>query len=433
MSSQLIFDATATDDHLPDPSDIIDSQLGTDTQLHGEHWWESAVSVSLHTVSTKQRDALASVSPLGKRCVMTGEEYSIEMAHLIPRCTRSRKLQKLQYTFGRILDVNSRWFSIYLKSDFHGAFHKSQFSWALIPTPTMITQIANKLRSEKGRRLQFGIQGPWPDYRQRSWFPITAAGFDYQFVALGFARPNSGSIHRLEELDDPNAPPRATRHFDPPSFEGFPTLRLSAHPYAMVVNAFPKLKKHLKTHQLPPPANSSYEELEFIYDTLTNPFEDSEPSTNPLSLNPNGSSHSTDQSKDSDLSSDEPEGYDDQYDVLDDTHSNGDVLDMTSHNPLAALTRDYLKALCEVVAKWITDVERARGQSALVEEYDPSPETEQYAAEPVRAPPTVDWHDWKSEFASWWLVLPEERGVLSSNDRVEIRNLPSLTKRMDNS
>ncbi|CAE6442602.1 unnamed protein product [Rhizoctonia solani] len=236
----------------------------------------------------------------------------------------------------------------------------------------MTTQIGDKLRGEKERRLRLGIKGPWPDYRQPS-FPTTTAGFTYHFILLGFACEDAGPIYRRKDLDDPNAGPWDSQQYYPPSFAGFPTLNLHVHPYAAILNVFPKLEKHLKTRELPPPADSSYEEIKFIYDTLTNPFEDSKPNTLP------GSNA---------------------------TIMNGarGGLDMASHDSLSGLP-PHPDVLLKGVAEWIACVEHARGQNlnALVGlEDDSSFETAQYTTEPTRAPPALDWHEWKSKFAPWW-------------------------------
>ncbi|CAE6531640.1 unnamed protein product [Rhizoctonia solani] len=239
MSSEL----PATDyAEVPDSGDILNSLCG------------------VCSVPLAERNLLTQVSPFGNRCVLTGQDESVKLAHLIEKCT---KIRRYQFTFGRKLNLNSHWFFVSLASNLHHQF--DTWKYAFIPTPALITRIANRLRDEKARRLQLGIQGPWPDYRQAGWFPITKAGIDYYFIPLGI----HGTIFRHRDLGDPSANSEDFQQLDAP-FEGFPTLRLSAHPYAMVLNAYPKLKKYLKTGPLPSPADSSYQDIKFIYHTVMN-------------------------------------------------------------------------------------------------------------------------------------------------------------------
>lgn len=77
---------------------------------------------------------------------------------------------------------------------------------------------------------------------------------------------------------------------------------------------------------------------------------------------------------------------------------------------------------------WILGVEAARKRSALVNVDNLHLDLEQYTQEKARAPPTDDWHSWTSEYAPWYVVLPEDTGVLSSNDWVEVNNYPPLTR-----
>ncbi|CUA73507.1 Bifunctional uridylyltransferase/uridylyl-removing enzyme [Rhizoctonia solani] len=437
----------------PDSEDVVDSLYGVNTQAPDQNWWESAVSASHCSVITSERDSLTQVSPLGKRCVITGRAGSVVLTHLIAKCTNAEQIKKYQFTFGHKLDMNSRWFCIYLFLDLHHLFDTRKC--ALIPTPAVITRIANKLRDEKARRAQLGIQGPWPDYRQAGWFPITKAGIDCHFILLGI----HDAIFRHRNLDDPSAAPRDFRQFNPPSFEGFPTLRLSAHPYAMILNAAPKLEKYLKTRPLPFPADSSYEEIRFIYDTLKRPPEIPDTSSDGSTQLEQGPSHGSNAGTESGISdilsrlrpwnkscnanqstsSHQGSTQQDKYNNLVEAVSDGPA--NTSRNScFSDTTPDHLNGRVfmdfkhQAVAKWITEVERACGQNVAVgPENHSSPDLERYAAEPARAPPTVDWHDCKSEFAPWWVLLPEleERGVLSSNDWVEIANLPPLTRKLD--
>ncbi|CAE6531585.1 unnamed protein product [Rhizoctonia solani] len=460
---------------VPGSEDVVDSLYGVDTELPDQNWWESAVSASHCSVITSERDSLTQVSPLGKRCVMTGQAGSVVLTHLIAKCTNAEQIKKYQFTFGRKLDMNSRWFCIYLVLNLHHLFDKGSRKWALIPTPAIITRIANKLRDEKARRAQLDIQGPWPDYRQADvgilscsiklncthgelftqWFPVTKAGFDCHFIPLGI----DDAIQRYRNPNDPSVALWAVDQFNPPSFEGFPTLRLSAHPYAMILNAAPKLEKSLKTGPLPSPADSSYEEIQFIYDTLKRPPEIPDTSSDGSTHLEQGPSHGSNAGTESGISdilsrlrpwnkscnanqstsSHQGSTQQDKYNSLFEAVCDGPR--NTSRNScFSDTTPDHLNGRVfmdfkhEGVAKWITEVERACGRNVAVGPGNhSSPGLEHYAAEAARAPPTVDWHDCKSEFAPWWVLLPDlkERGVLSSNDRVEIANLPALTRKLN--
>ncbi|EUC57558.1 hypothetical protein RSOL_225190 [Rhizoctonia solani AG-3 Rhs1AP] len=474
MASEPTTAATTAITPMSNSTQIIDSLDGRNTQTQSQSWWLSGGSAAGRAVSMGERDDAAAASVHGRRCVLTGSRDGVELCHLLAKSMSKAAVCDLQYSFGRKLNINSRWFLLHVVSQFHHSFDNG-CNWALIPEPSTITSIAEKMRAENERRLQLSITGPWPDYRQRDWFPITGAGFACHLIPLGIANPEADSIYRRRDMDDPDAPPRATQQFDPPSYEGFPTLRLHVHPYALIVNAQPKLEIYLQTWELPAPANSSYDNIKYIYDILTKSAQQVRALTSRQRVDSRGSrgsrgstthpasaryhlrsreqSQSASQTTHSHPGSALQDNYDDSVDSLD-SNPDGpqDSLGMNSHNSFSDLTSDHRdllesKAHCSSslhpssmvleqkgVTEWVASVEYARGQNVLVEpQDDSSPETSKYTTEPARTSPTLDWHGWESAFAPWTIPLPEykERGVLSSNDWVEIKNLPPLPRRLD--
>ncbi|KDN43385.1 hypothetical protein RSAG8_06169, partial [Rhizoctonia solani AG-8 WAC10335] len=90
MSSEHIVGA-AVNTQASGPTDVIEN-LGRNNQSQARNWWESAVSPSLRSATSTERDALLEVSPLGERCVITGSVRTVGMAHLIPKCINSKEV-----------------------------------------------------------------------------------------------------------------------------------------------------------------------------------------------------------------------------------------------------------------------------------------------------------------------------------------------------
>ncbi|CAE6536066.1 unnamed protein product [Rhizoctonia solani] len=469
---------TATDTHVNGPEEIFDSQSESSLPYQSSQWWTRASTVSYKSVTDSERNALDQVSLLGRFCVITVDPGEVQLAHLIPKATNIIKIRQYQYSFGRKLDLNSRWFTLYLRADWHGMFDKIPNGWALIPTPSLITQIATKMRAEKERRLPLEITGPWPDFRGSDWFPTIKSGYTYHFTPLGLAHSGrKAPIVRMKDAADPDSGWETY----PAPYDTFPLLQLHIHPYAAILNAFPKLEKHLTSGKpLPTPANTSYPELKFIHNVLTRAYKEAKAvmppaqgsrhssrnsgtgtSTNTSKPSRSSRSHARTKSQrtnqgtsNSGLGSAREGGYDDLFERLDEdaerlydgfdvvsrellsnstpSHSDvppKDVNYVPSHTPPLFAASEWGK-----VAKWVAGVEYARSHGALLEpQDDSSPEATQYAEELARPPRTLDWHEWTSDFAPWWVLLPErkKRGILSSNDWVVIWNLPSLTGQLD--
>jgi hypothetical protein len=88
--------------------------------------------------------------------------------------------------------------------------------------------------------------------------------------------------------------------------------------------------------------------------------------------------------------------------------------------------------LPKTLYEWILGVEAAREQNQLVDVNSCSSDLELYSVEKARAPPTEDWHSYTGYYERWFLLLPNERGILSSNDWVQIKNYLPLTRTLAN-
>ncbi|KAG8695555.1 hypothetical protein FRC11_001406 [Ceratobasidium sp. 423] len=425
--------------------DITDSE-STSAVPRSSNWWQKATSVSYETVAKTDQEALDKASRLRRRCVLTGESRSVEMAHLIRKSTKP-----------------------------------PSYGWALVPEEETVKDIANKIVAEQKSRRSRRDTGPWPDYRGSGWFPIRRSGWTYRFLPLALiSGGDEPVISRKKFADDMSSDLNIYDHYLPP-YDNFPTLRLHVHPYAVILNAYPKIRQWMKDEaSLPPESISGYfVQIQFIHDALTELFNKRQSSglsdhlpqstSGGSGANTEASTPSVRKSKRNQRPTAAPgthqdmgtsrlgSGAQDSFDDLFDG-SNGnserlwDASDEFSHKsrtvstsnhchnspknviPASAFDVSSLALDKWEIAGWVAGVARACGPDAPLEpEVDSSPEMEQYASEPARPPPTLDWHNWKSEFAPWWVLLPErkERGVLSSNDWVEIRNRPPLTRRLE--
>lgn len=469
---------------------VGDLQLGGDNITDSDpmsmvprsnNWWLQATSASRKTVTKADQEALEKASRLGRRCVLTGESRSVEMAHLIRKATKSGHIKALQYSFGRKINLNSRWFNIYLRADWHHSFDNDSCGWTLVPEGETVKEIANKINAEQKSRRSRLEKGPWPDYRGSGWFPIRKSGWDYHFLPLALASDGDQCvISRKKFANDMSSDLNIYDHYLPP-YDNLPKLRLHVHPYAVILNAYPKIRKWMEEERslLPEPISGYFIQIEFVYTTLTDLFKQHQSSGLSGYLPPStsgGSDANTEASTPSvrksqrhqpptaapgtrqDMgSSHSGSGAQDSFDDLfDGSKSDSERLwnasDKLSHKSLTASTSNHSHtppkniipaSVFDVsslaldkgeITGWVASVARACGSDAPLEpEVDSSSEMERYASEPARPPPTLDWHDWKSEFAPWWVLLPErkERGVLSSNDWVEVRNRPPLTRRLE--
>ncbi|KAG8749636.1 hypothetical protein FRC11_011132 [Ceratobasidium sp. 423] len=454
-------------------SDIVISSPGTTYQSTG--WWRHAQSVNSRSVTDAERTDVEGVSLFGKQCLITCEKSpacSIQMAHLIAKSSKLYKLVHLQYTFGRKVNPNSRWFNLFLKSDIHIAFDASPSGWALVPVWEVIEQIKDKIDGYELQRKRDSIHGPWPDFRRSDWFPARRSGYTYQFIPLNYL-PEGVTVSRIERWD--GGEPIYQRHRPP--YSNFPILKSHIHPYAAILNAVPKLQQNLTRLPLVPGLWENLPKLLHIYSRLTEARKDepaaprnqqgATPRPPPGSATPRSMAtrsltrvpvHPSSQeapaisTTNTHVDSTEPNDSDDP---LDDFNSEGSLLwsDASSHLSLSTPTpNDSILSDGEAnhtpsplfatlastrrqeIAEWVVSVDHARQQNELAEpESDNSPGCIRYAAEPARSSPTQDWHSWTSKFAPWWVLLPEpkERGVISSNDWAEIRNRPPLTRRVD--
>ncbi|KAG9098191.1 hypothetical protein FS749_004441 [Ceratobasidium sp. UAMH 11750] len=459
----------------PDDGDISDSQDGVNRASNT--WWRDAYSVNQKSVQTRDRSGLVKASQ-GRRCLITGEEapaIAIQMCHLIPKCTRNTEIAHLQYAFGRKLNLNSRWFNLLLRSDIHLSFDGNPPGWALVPLEGDAQSIRQKIQDLRRHRQREKITGAWPDFRSKDWFPTKKSGYEYEFVPLNMAEEHVVIFRRNQEQE--GTLPGYDVHHTP--YPNFPRLRSHVHPYAVIYNAAPKFL----ASDSPPSSIITAERVNdilWIYNALTTAFKEEPTGESPAQ---NGSSHGSpsgtvasntatrrseclappspapnnNSSPSSALppaSPDQPGDFDDLLDnsnyslgdFVDEPYAssqeslcistpNDSVLDINTTCSLA--TPFWVSAAVskrQELANWIAGVTLARQQEELAEpEDEKSPESNQYAAEPARQPPTENWHNLASEFAPWWVVLPEpqERGVISSNDWAEISNYQPLVRRID--
>ncbi|QRV74609.1 hypothetical protein RhiJN_02624 [Ceratobasidium sp. AG-Ba] len=459
------------------PDDVSDSlEAGS---LGSPNWWRQARSVSQRTVTEEERSAVVKTSLGGRCCLITREEHprgAIEMSHLIPKKTQKKEIAELQYAFGRKLDLNGRWFNLYLRADIHASFdHSTDPGWILLPTRELMTEIDEKITKLLAYRRRKGITGPWPDFRSRDWFPTKRTGYEYEFVPLSMAEHNVVICRRDGQGQTPH-----TLHYPP--YLGLRLLRCHVHPYAVIVN----VGKKLANKQLPPtpdfPPDRRYEVLN-IYTAL---IEAHKVADNELLSIPEGRSQQSFSSGTGTIASDSatgthadpprrsprisnndpsaqtPRANDDPLRDFDDSIDNSDGELHEPANDFSSFSQDslsvstpngstsgtdknsFFRDRCSSVhtsmyqdcIEWAAEVELARQQGELVDPPDEtSPNTRMYRLESSRSPPTENWHSWTSEFAPWWVVLPEpkDRGVVSSNDWAEIENFPSLVRKLDES
>ncbi|ELU40814.1 hypothetical protein AG1IA_05165 [Rhizoctonia solani AG-1 IA] len=463
-SKSTMTDTTETPIRITD-DDIVDSDPGIEDL--SVDWWRHAHSVNNATVRAEEYNAVESVSLHGRRCLITGEtapSIAIIIACLIANETKASQLARLQYALGRKINPNSRWFNLFLRSDIHCSFDATPSGWVLIPIEEDVRRIKGKILTLIDERRRESIDGPWPDFRSPDKVPIVRR--QWQTTTTG---------HPVRDL-----------HYPP--YPNFPVLCSHVHPYAVILNAVPKIESHMDIPgEVLPITRELFSDLSIIYHALMDAWKEAPPRTDqpedsashghptsPISTRlmiARSSDHSVDHPSIQETSSNPTrppanaieESYTDEVDIYDnlsddseaescdilnfrDAYSRasisfsirGDSLHSGSVEPAQSSRSTYYTSLDiperPDFAKWITSVETARQSDPLPEpQTDDSPESLRYRTEPARSPPTHDWHSWTSEFAPWWVVLPKRKncGALSSNDWVEIRNLPPLTRKMD--
>ncbi|CAE7119923.1 unnamed protein product [Rhizoctonia solani] len=397
-------------------------------------WWKSVMSINNRTVATADRKALLDASLFGKRCLITGAEIpssAIQMVHLIPKSTSDSRLQKLQYAFGTKLNLNEPWNTLFLRSDIHAGFNAA--GWALVPVAEETARIVKMLKVEMDYRQEAGIRGPWPDFQSEEWFPAQPNGYKYHFVPLTMEDQRVPILrYDWTKVADGHPTEQAYHSYHPP-YTDFPLLTSHVHPYAAIVNAVPKLLAHHFPDEIKPQFAQMLSICEILVDL------DDMPGSPVPSTQTHGSdscwSSSHDNHSDQEL---------DRSDAIWEEQDNGGTLSTPNgsihvqHNsqknlPALASTSP-MRLGWNTVDEWVSSVKFARQQNELVTPEDDSLEkTQQYAAEVARSPPTYDWHEWTSEYAPWWVILPKgrERKYISSNDWAEIETRLSLTRRID--
>ncbi|KAF8707669.1 hypothetical protein RHS03_03499, partial [Rhizoctonia solani] len=460
--------------------DIVDSDPGIEDL--SVDWWRHAHSVNNATVRAEEYNAVESVSLHGRRCLITGETapsiaiiIASDLAVQVgPPSIRPRSQDKSKQSL-----VQS------LSSDIHCSFDAAPSGWVLIPIEEDVRRIKGKILTLIDERRRESIDGPWPDFRSPDWFPARLSGYSYRFVPLLLNTKKVPVVRRQWQTITTGHPVRDLHY---PPYPNFPLLRSHVHPYAVILNAVPKIEGHMEIPgEVLPITRELFSDLSLIYHALMDAWKEAPPRTDqpedstshrdptsPISTRlmiARSSDHSVDHLsiQETSSSSTHPpasateESYTDEVDIYDnlsddsevescdilnfrDAYSRasisfsirGDSLHSGSVEPAQSSRPTYYTSLDirerPDFAKWITGVETARQSDPLPEpQTDDSPESLSYRTEPARSPPTHDWHSWTSEFAPWWVVLPKRNncGALSSNDWVEIRNLPPLTRKMD--
>ncbi|KAG8734703.1 hypothetical protein FRC10_011526, partial [Ceratobasidium sp. 414] len=228
------------------------------------------------------------------------------------------KLRQLQYAFGRKMNPNGRWFNLFLRSDMHLAFDALPSGWALVPTQSVIDQIKQKMEAYQALREHESIKSPWPDFEANI----------------------------------------------------FPSLQSHVHPYAVILNAFPKIRAH--TNVVPLPGGQIFD-LQYIYNTLTTAWKDApQVSSTPRGATSRGSPSGTVASNSgsrrsgrlastpavpsndpvqsptySHANTDEPGDFDDLFDTSDDDSEFSDAPDASLQRPISISTHKGSIPHCE--------------------------------------------------------------------------------------
>ncbi|KAG8721214.1 hypothetical protein FRC08_014947 [Ceratobasidium sp. 394] len=436
----------------------------------GRAWWRNALSATGRSLNQTERNRVVQLAPAGKTCLVTrasGPEPAIECCHLIPKSTKLRQLKRLQYTFGRPLSLKSRWFCLFLRADLHASFDlRNRPGWALIPVKETVVAIKEKMDQEMARRKTTNEVGPWPDFRSAEWFPARRDTYRYIFVPLYIS--DQVFIHRLK--DDPTAEPRYQEY--PWPYDDFPTLTSHVHPYAAILNAVPKIWSCPRAMSTPLLRDIMLD-LTSIYSVLMLLYAENEPESTLSSGTPTPTHSEThshhpppaatraplpshadpeprhqtrsktrgDTGSASSGSHGDPGGQQRMDPIFDTVSASSRSSlsisiptcsarpegDLTQHRPVS-LPEWCLTCEPQTVADWVADVEKARRLNLLEEPSQCLESVGRYTAEPARVLSIKDWHRLTSRYAQWWVPLPDDGSVLSSNDWAESMGYPSLTR-----
>lgn len=388
----------------------------------------------------------------------------MDRCHLVPRSSEPDTISKLRYAWGRVLFPNDPWNLFYLRSDIHKAFDAG--AWALVPEKGLVENIRKAIQAERTHRQKNSITGPWPDLAVANWSKTD--GYDYTFVPLTLEDEDIIITRRDKPMEDD--PERFTLSIHHAPYSNFPPLRCHVHPYAVIKDAYPKLDTHIDTL---PEIIEMMGNLRIIYKAWEKVEEEAAgrlhppstissrttqtgaapggsgagPSASQSEERPGTNNDSTGQGNPTPSGSNSGEQGEDGELFDEDSCSLFSTLTSENSIPcqenttsLPAPTYSFTKVQAKLAEanqtvrlpkdfpEWILGVEVARQQNQLAEVVDHSPDLEKYAAEEARAPPTDDWHSWKSEYALWYTPPPKNKGTFSSNDWVEVKNYPPLAR-----
>ncbi|KAJ7215257.1 hypothetical protein C8J57DRAFT_1732593 [Mycena rebaudengoi] len=177
------------------------------------------------------KDKLEKVSPRGKRCIVTNEEYpriAIEAAHLLRRATKPGTLTHLEYAFNlkyKQLHIDTTRNLAYLRVDQHRSFDNKGF--LLLPTLDVLERVKTFTFAEK--------KPGGPTYKDVFGEDI----FKYRIVPLQLAL-DGNTVFRLTEHD-----PEYERIFPLSNPPTLPIFESHANPFFVIANAGPKLEPNM--------------------------------------------------------------------------------------------------------------------------------------------------------------------------------------------
>ncbi|KAJ6453821.1 hypothetical protein C8R45DRAFT_1011515 [Mycena sanguinolenta] len=183
---------------------------------------------SVTMIGAAAKDKLEEVSPGGRRCIVTNEEYpriAIEAAHLLPRATKPHLLTKLEFAFNlkyKQLHIDTTRNLTYLKVDHHRSFDHDGF--LLLPTRKDLTRVSDFTLSENE---------PTKTYKE----VFDETEFEYRIVPLQLFK-DGNTVFRLTDNNHEKIFPIT----DPINL---PTLKSHTNPFFVIANAGPKLHSNL--------------------------------------------------------------------------------------------------------------------------------------------------------------------------------------------
>ncbi|CAE6462390.1 unnamed protein product [Rhizoctonia solani] len=173
------------------------------------------------SISDNSKKKLTRISPLGRRCVLTGSALALECAHVVPRATQGQKLRQLEFAWGlkpRSFNLDTSRNLIWLESTSHSLFDRGPH-WGLLPSKQLLDEIFMHTSLNFTYPTQRLFTEAYPHQNR-----------DYTFVQLQAREQSialygaSGSIS--SEIHSP--------------FRNFPLIHSHIHPYFVICNVAEK-------------------------------------------------------------------------------------------------------------------------------------------------------------------------------------------------